>query len=429
MPPHHWDWSIPVPLSQGWRVGDLVFVGGQVALDEQGDVIGRGDIEVQTRAVFEYITKILHEAGAGWNDVVKLNTYYDFSASGDELRKYWERMTKVRLEYLPNRGPAGTALRVGLGYPGLLIEVDAIAVIDGAATRRSRIMPRHHWDWPVPVPLSQGWRVGNLVFVGGQVSQDERGNVIGPGDIEVQTRTTFQNIGRVLRDAGAEWKDVVKLNTYYDFAGQGGDLLRHWEKMTKVRLEFLPDPGPVGTAVRTGLAVSGLMIEADAIAVVENASTGRQRTRIMPQQHWDWSIPVPLSQGWRVGDLVFVGGQVALDERGNIVGPGDIEVQTRTVFEYITRILREAGAEWNDVVKLNTYYDFTGSGDDLRKYWERMTKVRLEFLPNPGPVGTAVRTGLGAAGLMIEVDAIAVVDQCPLTSPLPAIAPPVPECG
>jgi enamine deaminase RidA (YjgF/YER057c/UK114 family) len=105
-----------------------------------------------------------------------------------------------------------------------------------------------------------------------------------------------------------------------------------------------------------------------------------------------------------------VGGQVAVDERGNISGPGDIEVQNRTVFEYITRILREAGAGWKDVVKLNTYYDFTASGDDLRKYWERMTKVRLEFLPNPGPVGAAVRTGLGAAGLMIEVDAVAVVD-------------------
>ena len=410
MPRHHWDWSIPVPLSQGWRVGNLVFVGGQVALDERGNVVGPGDIEVQTRAVFEYITQILHEAGAAWKDVVKLDTYYDFSGRGDDLRKYWEKMTKVRLEFLPNPGPVGTALRVGLAYPGLLIEVDAIAVVDTPNTRRKRIMPLNHWDWPVAVPLSQGWRVGNLVFVGGQVSQDERNNIIGPGDIEVQTRTTFQNITRILREAGADWKDVVKLNTYYDFAGQGGDLLRYWEKITKVRLEFLSDPGPVGTAVRTGLATAGLMIEADAIALVDDGSPGRTRTRIMPQRHWDWSIPVPLSQGWRVANLVFVGGQVALDERGNVIGLGDIEVQTRAVFEYITRILHEAGAEWKNVVKLNTYYDFEGDGEQLRKYWEKMTKVRLEFLPDPGPVGTAVRTGLGAAGLMIEVDAIAVVD-------------------
>ena len=34
------------------------------------------------------------------------------------------------------------------------------------------------------------------------------------------------------------------------------------------------------------------------------------RQRLMPAGHWDWSIPVPFSQGWRCGDLVFVGGQI-----------------------------------------------------------------------------------------------------------------------
>ncbi len=34
-----------------------------------------------------------------------------------------------------------------------------------------RIMPDEFWDWPLPTTFSQGWRIGNLVFVGGQVSQ------------------------------------------------------------------------------------------------------------------------------------------------------------------------------------------------------------------------------------------------------------------
>jgi 2-iminobutanoate/2-iminopropanoate deaminase len=134
-----------------------------------------------------------------------------------------------------------------------------------------------------------------------------------------------------------------------------------------------------------------------------------QMVRIMPANHWDWSIPVPLSQGWRVGNLLFVGGQVSMDSSGNVVGPGDIEVQTRTVFQYITNILHEAGADWKHVVKLNTYYDFQGEGDALREFWEKMTRVRLEFLPKPGPVGTAVRVGLAYPGLLIEADCIAVV--------------------
>jgi 2-iminobutanoate/2-iminopropanoate deaminase len=132
MPPGHWDWHMPTPFSQGWRVGNLVFVGGQLSADENGEVVGRGDIEVQTRNVFDNVTRVLHEAGANWEDVVKLNTYYCCNDTGDAVREFWEKMTSVRLEYLPNPGPCGTAVRVeGLMYDGFLIEVEAIAVISG----------------------------------------------------------------------------------------------------------------------------------------------------------------------------------------------------------------------------------------------------------------------------------------------------------
>jgi len=137
------------------------------------------------------------------------------------------------------------------------------------------------------------------------------------------------------------------------------------------------------------------------------------KQRIMPEDHqWDWSMPVPFSQGWKVDNLVFVGGQVSADRDGNAIGVGDIEVQTRNTFENITRVLRDAGAEWSDVVKLNTYYVFDGDPADLKDYWEKMTKVRMEFLPMPGPAGTAVRVvGLAYPDLLIEVEAIAVIDR------------------
>jgi enamine deaminase RidA (YjgF/YER057c/UK114 family) len=134
----------------------------------------------------------------------------------------------------------------------------------------------------------------------------------------------------------------------------------------------------------------------------------RAKQRIMPEGHWDWSIAVPFSQGWRCGDLVFVGGQISADDQGRTIGAGDIEVQTRNVFDNVTKVLHDAGAAWEDVVKLTTYYVFDGEGDDIRTYWERMTRVRLEYLPDPGPVGTAVRVaGLAYPDLLIEVDAIA----------------------
>lgn len=138
---------------------------------------------------------------------------------------------------------------------------------------KQRIMPKdHQWDWSMPVSFSQGWRVDNTVFIGGQVSADRTGKAIGVDDIAVQTRNTFENIGKVLRDAGAEWTDLVKLNTFYVFNGAGHELKDYWEKMTRVRMEFLPTPGPVGTAVRVaGLAYPDLLIEVEGIAVIDRS--------------------------------------------------------------------------------------------------------------------------------------------------------------
>jgi len=138
---------------------------------------------------------------------------------------------------------------------------------------RQRLMPPGHWDWHIPTPFSQGWRVGPLIFVGGQLSLDESGAVVGPGDIEVQTRNVFENIARVLADAEASWSDVVKINTYYVFRGDPADAQEYWSKMTAVRMEYLPDPGPCGTAVRVdGLMYDGLLIEVEAIAVVTDGN-------------------------------------------------------------------------------------------------------------------------------------------------------------
>jgi len=135
-----------------------------------------------------------------------------------------------------------------------------------------------------------------------------------------------------------------------------------------------------------------------------------KKVRIMPENHWDWSVPVSFSQGWKVGNLIFVGGQVAFDENRNIIGEGDIEAQTRAVFENIKKVLNEVGADMKDIVKFNTYYVNDAEGEEVNEFWRKMTKVRLEYLPEPGPAGTAVRVeGFATDGLLIEVEAIAVV--------------------
>jgi 2-iminobutanoate/2-iminopropanoate deaminase len=141
--------------------------------------------------------------------------------------------------------------------------------IDRASGVRQRLQPQGHWDWHVPAPFSQGWRVGELLFSGGQLSADAEGNVLGAGDIEAQTRNVYENLTRVLAEGGATWSDVVKLNTYYVYDGPEAGARAFWEKMTRVRLEYIADPGPGATAVRVaGLMYPGFLIEADVIAVI-----------------------------------------------------------------------------------------------------------------------------------------------------------------
>jgi len=402
MPSNHWDWSMPVPFSQGWITDDLIYVGGQISADAAGRTVGAGDIATQTRNVFEFIKAVLDEAGADLSDIVKLNTYYQFEGEGEAITEFWEAMTAVRMEYLADPGPVGTAVRVrGFAYEGLSIEIEAIACVGG---EKVRLMPPNHWDWSMPVPFSQGWKVGDLIFVGGQISADDHGRTVAPGDIGAQTRNVFEAIRSVLAEGGADLDDLVKLNTYYYHEGDAQT--QFWEDMTRVRMGYIGDPGPAATAVRVdGFAFEDLLIEIEGIAY-----TGADKQRLMPANHWDWSMPVKFSQGWRVGNLLFVGGQISADSKGRTIGSNDIATQTRNVFENIRKVLREAGADMEQVVRLNTYYQFEGEGRDITDFWEQMTKVRMEYLPDPGPVGTAVRVnGLAYEGLLIEIEAIAYI--------------------
>src|SRR4029453_14905672 len=53
----------------------IVYISGQVPLDAEGQLVGEGDFEAQTRQVFENLTGALEAAGPPWSDVVKLNYF------------------------------------------------------------------------------------------------------------------------------------------------------------------------------------------------------------------------------------------------------------------------------------------------------------------------------------------------------------------
>jgi enamine deaminase RidA (YjgF/YER057c/UK114 family) len=122
-----WTWQERFGFAQGWRVDgpqSIVFVAGQVAVSPDGEVVAAGDIEEQTRLAFQNMGSVLQEAGASFEDLVKVNFYLT------DMTKLREA-ARVRDEFVNTaEPPASTAVGVAaLALPGLMIEVEAIAVL------------------------------------------------------------------------------------------------------------------------------------------------------------------------------------------------------------------------------------------------------------------------------------------------------------
>lgn len=101
-------------------------------------------------------------------------------------------------------------------------------------------------------------------------------------------------------------------------------------------------------------------------------------------------------------DMIFVTGQIAKDEHGNVVGLGDIQAQTRFVFENIKKILAEGGASIDGVVKAVIYVT------DMSKYKE-ISAIRNEYFKNAKPVSTLVEINRTVKdGCDIEIEVIAI---------------------
>ncbi|HEU4537694.1 MAG TPA: RidA family protein, partial [Polyangiaceae bacterium] len=102
----------------------LLFVSGQVPLDAAGQLVGRGDFDAQARQVFENLKTVLAEAGASFDDVVKM-TYLVVNL--DQARVL--SLRSIRDGFLPKElRPASTLLGVqALFRADVLVEIEAVA--------------------------------------------------------------------------------------------------------------------------------------------------------------------------------------------------------------------------------------------------------------------------------------------------------------
>ncbi len=116
--------SQPTAYTQLVRAGKTLYFAGQTAVNEKGELIGKGDMRAQVRQVYENLKSLLASQGATFDHLVKITIY---TLSIDEFRKAGD----IREEYTGGRAPASTLLQIDqLASPDYLVEIEGIAVLE-----------------------------------------------------------------------------------------------------------------------------------------------------------------------------------------------------------------------------------------------------------------------------------------------------------
>ena len=112
------------PYSQAVRVGDTVYLSGQIPLDPQTMELVEGDIGARARRVFDNLAAVMQEAGGSLSDIVKLTIYLV------DLEQFGE-VNEVMAEYFDAPFPSRATVAVAALPKGAPIEVEAVAHLSG----------------------------------------------------------------------------------------------------------------------------------------------------------------------------------------------------------------------------------------------------------------------------------------------------------
>ncbi|GER16124.1 RidA family protein [Variovorax boronicumulans] len=117
----------PFLLSQAIQLGNLVFVSGQAAIGDDGEIVGKGDFDRQAEQAFKNLDRVLRAAGTGLGNVVKVTIFLTSMAN-------FPKIVELRRQWFSAPYPADTIVEVsGLYSPDAMIEIEAIAVAPGDA--------------------------------------------------------------------------------------------------------------------------------------------------------------------------------------------------------------------------------------------------------------------------------------------------------
>lgn len=397
------------PYSHAVRVGNRIFSHGTIGVDAHGQLpgsmAGRADMVAQCRQTIENLATSLELLGGSLQDVVKVRAFVPQHCRPGQpgVPSFDETFDAVYGRYFLPPRPARAALQQGLFLADLLVEIEAIAVLNQPKRLiESAALP------PLLRPYAQGGMVvGNLLFLRGFTAQNAQGELVGRGDMRAQTEQTFANMAIVLQEVGGSLADLVQTHvTLTDW--------HSYQDYNEVYNRHVREPFPTRATWQGGLGREGLLIEIESIAALGGArrtidaaipQVGRAILQRRPDVLYSEQLApgrASYAQAVQVDDLLFVSDQSGVDAQGRLLGPGDIRVQTRQALVNLQTILQLAGLGLEDVVKTTVMLT------DWRHY-AAYNEVYQSMFTAPYPARSTLCAGIARPGALIAIEAIAVV--------------------
>jgi len=341
-PSEHWGWPVKLTHKHGVRCGRMLFTGGQVDLSSDGVVLHPFDLMPQCRSAMQHLCRVLEDLGAELCDLVKLVVYY----VGDEHSRA-EILNAISTELGPETRPAISLVCLpALCYPGLSIEIEGVAMLGECNEKLAREC-LHLPNMPLlPNSFSHAVCCEEMIFTSDISAIKPDGEIEENLDLNGQTHKMMHQLRLLLQAANADIDDVVKLTVFYSGDGSA----ENWAAPASIRAACFTEPGPAAT----GLVVERFAHERQKtqISVTAMRATGGShlnRQFSWPDNHWDWTVHLPY------GQMIHVGGQVALNSKAEVIAPGDSVRQTEIAMENVKKVLAEFGATLNDVVNSRAF--------------------------------------------------------------------------
>ncbi len=165
---------------------------------------------------------------------------------------------------------------------------------------------------------------------------------------------------RILQGLGAGFGDVVRMNRWYHAAGTKDE----WEPSARAVARCYAEPGPIATALSLPAPLPGnRAIQIELMAMLAEDGTTLPKHHSWPEGHWDWPIHLPYKHGLHCGGLAFVGGQVSLDSRAEVIDPDDMDRQIARSMDNVARVL-DGFAGGKRLMHLGIYSEHPPGGFD-----------------------------------------------------------------